>query len=89
MYYNVYNINHDPVMTLAYFKAKSIWVAYAFERGKLLKCHLKWKTCRKLANGQNIDYSEKLLLRVSCAPALGAKYHNIQTCLLVYVADLW
>ena len=27
--------------------------------GKLLKCHFKGKTCRKLANGQDIDYSEK------------------------------
>ena len=26
---------------------------------KLLKCHLKGKTCRKLANGQDIDYSEE------------------------------
>ena len=52
-FYNVY-INHDPVMTLTYFKARLTWVAYAFEWGKLLKCHLKGKTCRKLANGQNI-----------------------------------
>ena len=29
-YYNVY-INHDPVMTLTYFKARSTWVAYVFE----------------------------------------------------------
>ena len=27
--------------------------------GKLLKCHLKGKTCKKLANGQDNDYSEK------------------------------
>ena len=26
---------------------------------KLLKCHLKGKASKKLANGQNIDYSEK------------------------------
>ena len=26
---------------------------------KLLKCHLKGKTGRTLANGQNVDYSEK------------------------------
>ena len=24
-----------------------------------LKCHLEGKACRKLANGQNIDYSEE------------------------------
>ena len=33
-YYNVY-INHDPVMTFAQFMARSTWVAYAFEWGKL------------------------------------------------------
>ena len=57
-YSNVY-MNHDPVMTLTKFMARSTWVAYAFEWGKLLKCHLKGKASRKLANGQNIDYSEK------------------------------
>ena len=57
-YYNVY-INHDPVMTLTQFMARSTWVDYAFKWGKLLKCHLKGKASRKLANGQNIDYSEK------------------------------
>ena len=57
-YYNVY-INHDPVMTLTKFMARSTWVAHAFEWEKLLKCHLKGKASKKLANGQNIDYSEK------------------------------
>ena len=57
-YSNVY-IYHDHVMTLTKFMARSTWVAYAFEWGKLLKCHLKGKASRKLANGQNIDYSEK------------------------------
>ena len=52
-------INHDPVMTLTKFMARSTWVAYAFELGKLLKCHLKGKTSRKLANGQNTEDSEK------------------------------
>ena len=31
-YLNVY-INHDPVMTLTKFMARSTWVAYAFELG--------------------------------------------------------
>ena len=57
-YSNVY-INYDPVMTLTKFMARSTWVAYAFELGKLLKCHLKRKASRKLANGQNIEDSEK------------------------------
>ena len=50
---NVY-IDQDPVMTLTKFMARSTWVAYAFELGKLLKCHLKGKARRKLANGQNV-----------------------------------
>ena len=56
-YSNVY-INHDPVMTLTKFMARSTLVAYAFEWGKLFKWHLKGKASR-LANGQNTDYSEK------------------------------
>ena len=39
--------------------ARSTWVAHEFEWEKLLKCYLKGKASRKLANGQNIDYSEK------------------------------
>ena len=46
-------INHDPGMTLIYFTARSTLVAYAFEWGKLLKRHLKGKTCSKLANRLN------------------------------------
>ena len=57
-YSNVY-INHDPVMTLTKFMARSTWVACASELGKLLKCHLKEKANRKLANGQNIEVSVK------------------------------
>ena len=38
----------------------------------MLKCHLKGKTCRKLANGQEIDYYErKNGPRASSAPKLG------------------
>ena len=87
-YYNVY-INHDPVMTLTKFMARSTWVAYAFELGKLLKCHLKGKASRKLANGQNIEDSEKRKWpKGFICPCTGVKYHYIQTCLLVYAADL-
>ena len=49
-YCNVY-INHDPVITLTQFMARSTWVAHAFVWEKLLKCHLKEKANRKLANG--------------------------------------
>ena len=87
-YCNVY-INHDPVMTLTKFMARSTWVTYAFEWGKLFKYHLKGKASRNLANGQNIDYSEKRNWpRGLICPCTGVKYHNIQTCLLVYAADL-
>ena len=86
-YYNVY-INHDPVMTLTKFMARSTWVAHAFEWEKLFKCHLKGKASKKLANGQNIDYSEKRKRpKGFICPCTGVKYHNIQTCLLVYAAD--
>ena len=72
-YYNVY-INHDPVMTLTQFMARSTWVDHVFKWGKLLKCHMKGKASRKLANGQNIDYSENKEEngpRASSAPTLG------------------
>ena len=86
-HYNKY-INHDPVMTLTKFMARSTWVAHAFEWEKLLKCHLKGKASKKLANGQNIDYSEKRKRpKGFICPCTGVIYHNIQTCLLVYAAD--
>ena len=51
-------------------------------------CHLKGKASKKLANGQNIDYSEKRKRpKGFICPCTGVKYHNIQTCLLVYAAD--
>ena len=68
--------------------ARSTWVAHACEWEKLLKCHLKGKASKKLANGQNIDYSEKRKQpKGFICPCTGVKYHNIQTCLLVYAAD--
>ena len=73
-------INHDPWMTLTYFSERSTLVVYAFEWGKLLKSHLKGKTCIKLANGLNFydlktkfDPGDALILswgciHVPCAP---------------------
>ena len=80
-------INHANVMTLTQFIARSTWIAYAFEWKKLLKCHLKGKTSRKLAIGQNIDYSVKKMAQGLHLPLHSVKNHNIQTCLLVYAAD--
>ena len=69
-YFNVY-INHDPVMTLTKFMARSTWVAYAFELGKLLKCHLKGKASRKLAKDRILKIQKKENgPRASSAPAL-------------------
>ena len=86
-YYNVY-INHGPVITLTKFMARSTWVSHAFEWEKLLKCHLKGNAGKKFANGQNIDYSEKRKRpKGFICPCTGVKYHDIQTCLLVYAAD--
>ena len=91
-YSNVY-IDQDPVMILTKFMARTTWVAYAFELGKLLKCHLKGNASRKLANGQNIEErkwptEERKWPKGFICPCTGVKYHNIQTCLLVYAADL-
>ena len=75
-------------MTLTKFMAMSTRVAHAFEWEKLLKCHFKGKTSKKLAHGHNIDYSEKRKRpKGFICPCTGVKYHNIQTCLLVYAAD--
>ena len=49
----------DPQMTLTYFTARSTYDAHAFEWGKLLKCDLKGKTCKKWINGRNIYVFEK------------------------------
>ena len=46
--YKVY-INHDLEMTLAYFKARSTYVAHAFEWGKLSKCHLKGNNLKEIS----------------------------------------
>ena len=54
-YYNVY-INHDPVMTLTKFMARSTWVAHAFEWEKQLKCHLKGKASKSQEIGKWTEY---------------------------------
>ena len=56
--------------------------------GKTVKMSFEGKTSKKLANGQNIDYSEKRKRpKGFICPCTGVKYHNIQTCLLEYAAD--
>ena len=53
---------------------------YAFEWVKLLKGHLKVKTCMKLANVQNIDYSEEKKMALGLHLLFtGAILHN--TCI--------
>ena len=72
-------------MTLTFFMARSTWVSYALEWVRLLKCYLKGKTGSKLANRQDIDYSEKKKgHRASSSPLLGAIFNNIQTFIGIY-----
>ena len=80
-FYNVY-INHDPVMTLTKFMARSTWVAHAFEWEKLLNLE-------KPARNWQMDRILIILKKENgfICPCTGLKYHNIQTCLLVYAAD--
>ena len=76
-YYNVF-INYHLWMTLTYFMAKSTWVAHAFEWEKLLKCHLKDKSCRKWANGLKVGNSENKLDPRGGFPHPGAIYMYIK-----------
>ena len=46
-YYNKY-INHDPVITLTKFMARSTWVAHAFEWEKLLKLSFEGKSQQEI-----------------------------------------
>ena len=74
-------INHDPGMTLTYFMARSK-VAHVFKwgGGKLLKCHLKGKTCSKLANGLNFyDLKKNIDSRGYSDPSL-----RLYTCILPF-----
>ena len=56
--------------------------------GKTVKMSFEGETCRKLAYGQNIDYSERNGPRSSSAPALGVNIIILKHVYLVYVADL-
>ena len=88
-FYKVY-INHDPGMTLIYFTARSTLVSHAFEWRKVLKCHLKGKTCRKLAKGPKFyDLKKKLTPGVALTWPWGVihvYYHSSQTSLFVYIS---
>ena len=79
-YYNVHvYINHDPVMTLTKFMARSTWVAHAFEWEKLLKCHLKGKASRNWQMDRILIILKKRKWpKGFICPCTGVKYHNIQ-----------
>ena len=49
---------------IALFSARSTWIAYAVEWGKLLKCQMKGKMSRKLANGLNHNIQRRLLVYI-------------------------
>ena len=56
--------------------------------GITVKMSFEGKSQHEMANGQNIDYSEKRKWpKGFICPCTGVKYHIIQTCLLVYAAD--
>ena len=84
-------IYHDPGMTLTFFLRQG-QLAHAFEWGKLLQCHLKGKTCSKVANGLNLyDLKKKLTPEVALTLPWGyihVYYHSSQTSLLVYISGL-
>ena len=46
-YYNVY-INHDPVLNLTKFMARSTWVAHAFEWEKTVKMSFEVKSQQEI-----------------------------------------
>ena len=85
-------LNHEPGITLTFFTARSTKVAHAIEWGKLLQCHLKGKTCSKLANGLNLyDLKKKVTPEVALTLPWGyihVYYHSSQTSLLVYISGL-
>ena len=74
-YCNVY-INHDPVMTLTQFMARSTRVAYAFEWGKLLKMSFEGETEQEIGKWKNIDYSEKKKMALGLHPCTGVKHYE-------------
>ena len=58
-------INHDPGMTLTFLWQGQLRLPMHL-KGKLLQCHLKGKTCSKLANGLNLyDLKKKLTPEVA------------------------
>ena len=75
--------NQDPGMTLTYFKARSTYVADAFEWGKLLIYDMRGKICSKWANRQNIYVYEKKMSLGDCLRLpqgyIHVHDHNIQT----------
>ena len=64
-------LNDNPGMTLTYFTASLTLVAHAWV--KLLKCHLKGKSCSKSANGLNF-YDLKKSLTPGFIPTLACDY---------------
>ena len=75
-------LNHDPGITLTFSTARSTSkVAHPIEWGKLLQCHLKGKTCSKLANGLNLyDLKKKVTPEIALTLPWGyihVYYHSI------------
>ena len=81
-------INHDPGMTLTYFKARStLRSPMHLNGGKLLICHLKDKTCSKMAKGRKFHGTPGAILTMPWV-YMHAYYHCSPTSLLVYISGL-
>ena len=65
-------------MTLTYFMARSTYVAYAFEWGKVLKCHLYGK----LAGNGQMDLRWMILGKKIGPQGLSAPTPGQYTCIL-------
>ena len=52
-------MNDDPWLTLTFFTARSNWVTYTFESGKLLQSHLMGNNLHERINFLNYTVNEK------------------------------
>ena len=79
-------------MTLTFLRHGQLRLSTHLNGGKLLQCHLKGKTCSKLAYGLNLyDLKRKLTPEVALTLTWGyihVYYHSSQTSFLVYISGL-
>ena len=69
-------INHDPVMTLTYFTARSTKVANAFEWGKLVNV-IKWG---KITGSVQMDF-RLVFMKTFCPQEVVCPCPGLKTCI--------